>query len=348
VIKQKEEDDESNHLFNIDLIRKRALEKAKLKSDAELGLLNNGSSSNKNKKIENLCDKVNAIILNIDETKNESKTENTDSEIDDAPLAKSETFEHLNVSNSTAKTTTTSPASTKDKELVKKKPQKSSSSSAIKTKLSKLLSPLSNGENQNNSGILKLFSSNSQPSSLLTTNSNIKKSLSEGTSSKKDNQTSFKSYLEIPKLSSHNNNNNDQVDLSKKNNKNEFNAMNVTNSPRLSKNSRTVKLNTKRAQNEEKRLEKMRQDKRLRMSQEIQRKMDEIEAKLYELEQDGVELEKTICFMDETTLTMSSPNTSPKTKSETVSKKEKLEQELYNLIRQKNILNRVENELNIQ
>ena len=104
----------------------------------------------------------------------------------------------------------------------------------------------------------------------------------------------------------------------------------MTHSPRLGRNSRTVK----RQQNEEKRLERLekeKRDKRLRMSQEIQRKLDEVETKLSELEHDGVELEKVICSMDGENR-----------------EKEKLEIKLYNLIHQKNLFQRVENELNIQ
>ena len=106
----------------------------------------------------------------------------------------------------------------------------------------------------------------------------------------------------------------------------------ITGSPRLGRNSRTVK----RQQTEEKRLERVdkeRRDKRLRMSQELQRKLDEVETKLIELEHEGVALEKIICSMDN---------------NENPERKEKLEQDLYNLIHQKNLFTRVENELNIQ
>jgi hypothetical protein len=113
---------------------------------------------------------------------------------------------------------------------------------------------------------------------------------------------------------------------------NSFNALNVTNSPRLARNSRMAKLNSKRQLNEEKRLDKQRQEKRLRMSQDIQRKLDEIETKLTELNQDGMHLEKIIGQVADN-------------RFET---KEKLERELYNIINEKNILTRIENELNIQ
>lgn len=95
------------------------------------------------------------------------------------------------------------------------------------------------------------------------------------------------------------------------------------------------KFNYKRQQNEERRLEKQRKDKRLRMSQEIQRKLDEIETRLDELQKEGVELEKMICAIDSNDLTQHD-------------RKDRLEQELYNLIHEKNLLTRVENELNIQ
>ena len=71
------------------------------------------------------------------------------------------------------------------------------------------------------------------------------------------------------------------------------------------------------------------------MSQEIQRKLDEIETKSAELEHAGVELERHICSID----------SNDSSKSET---KQKLEQELYNIIHQRNLLTRFENELNIQ
>ena len=115
-----------------------------------------------------------------------------------------------------------------------------------------------------------------------------------------------------------------------------FNALNLRHSPCLSRNSRTVKLNTKRTQYEEKRLEKQKRDKRLRVSQEIQRNLDEIENKLDELEHDGVQLEKMISEIGE-----------PRD-SVAMERKEKLEQELYRLIHEKNLLTRAENDLNIK
>ena len=120
-----------------------------------------------------------------------------------------------------------------------------------------------------------------------------------------------------------------------KSNETSLNALNVTNSLRLSRNSCTAKLNIKQLENEEKRLERQRQNKRLRMSQEIQRKLDEIETKSSELEQAGVDLERIICSIDSNDCS----------KSEN---KQKLEQELYNIIHQRNLLTRFEHELNIQ
>lgn len=96
-------------------------------------------------------------------------------------------------------------------------------------------------------------------------------------------------------------------------------------------------------------LEKQRRDKRLRMSQEIQRKLDEIQTRLDELERDGVELEKTICSLDASSLSVShGSDAGATTTRDTLATKEKLEQELYNLIHEKNLLTRIENELNIQ
>lgn len=110
-----------------------------------------------------------------------------------------------------------------------------------------------------------------------------------------------------------------------------FNALNVANSPRLSRNSRRAKLNYKRQQNEEKRIEKQRRDQRLRTSQELARKLDEIGARTLELEKEGNQLEVLISIYDNKK-----------------AKKEKLEQELYNVIHQRNLLTRCENKLNIQ
>lgn len=110
-----------------------------------------------------------------------------------------------------------------------------------------------------------------------------------------------------------------------------FNALNVANSPRLSRNSRRAKLNYKRQQNEEKRIEKQRRDQRLRTSQELARKLDEIGAKTLELEKEGNKLEVLISIYDNKK-----------------AKKDKLEQELYNVIHQRNLLTRCENKLNIQ
>lgn len=124
-----------------------------------------------------------------------------------------------------------------------------------------------------------------------------------------------------------------------------FNSLSLTShSPRPR---RSTRVTSARRRRHEHRVEKQRRDKRLRMSQEIQRKLDEIETRLDELEREGVELEKTICSMDSSgsgepmlaTVATAYPNANTK---------EKLEQELYNLIHEKNLLTRVENELNIQ
>lgn len=113
-----------------------------------------------------------------------------------------------------------------------------------------------------------------------------------------------------------------------------FNALNVTNSPRLSRNSRRAKLNFKRQQNEEKRIEKQRKDQRSRTSQDLQRKLDEINIRSQELEREGQQLELMINGCDK--------------KNKTGEQKMKLEQELYNVIHQRNLLARCENKLNIQ
>lgn len=115
---------------------------------------------------------------------------------------------------------------------------------------------------------------------------------------------------------------------------NSFNALNLANSPRLSRNSRRAKLNLKRQQNEEKRIEKQRKDQRLRTKQELQRKLDEIAQRFVELERDGNHLEEVIGRFDK--------------KSKNDGRRIKLEQELFNIIHQKNVLTRCENKLNIQ
>jgi hypothetical protein len=110
-------------------------------------------------------------------------------------------------------------------------------------------------------------------------------------------------------------------------------------------------VNSARRRRHEHRIEKQQRDKRLRMSQEIQRKLDEIETRLDELEKEGVELEKTICSLDGSFNSPGSPiegATASVASPASPNTKEKLEQELYNLIHEKNLLTRIENELNIQ
>lgn len=122
-----------------------------------------------------------------------------------------------------------------------------------------------------------------------------------------------------------------------------FNSLNLnSHSPRPSRRVVSTAQRRSRHENRLERQEKLRRDKRLRMSQEIQRKLDEIETRLDELEKEGVELEKTICSMEST------PSTPVLEASNSTTTKEKLEQELYNLIHEKNLLTRVENELTIQ
>ncbi len=117
-----------------------------------------------------------------------------------------------------------------------------------------------------------------------------------------------------------------------------FNALTVKKSPVLTRNHTRYShptpnsVNNKRTQMEDLKLEKNQRDRRLRMSQEIQRKLDEVENKIAELEFEGVNLEKSICLLD-----ISESDA-----------KEKMEQELYNLIHLKNLLTRVENDLTIQ
>ncbi len=121
-----------------------------------------------------------------------------------------------------------------------------------------------------------------------------------------------------------------------------FNALSVQRSPGLvrhNNNSRhhhqttsTPGTMAKRLHNDELRLEKQQREKRLRMSQEIQRKLDEVENKITELEFEGVNLEKSVCLMD----------------ADDSDARDKMEQELYNLIHLKNLLTRVENDLTIQ
>jgi hypothetical protein len=86
---------------------------------------------------------------------------------------------------------------------------------------------------------------------------------------------------------------------------------------RFTRNSRSVIKH----QIEEKRLERQRQEKRFRISIEINRKVSELDTRRLELEREGVTLEKRICSLDDDS-----------------EEKEKLEQKLYSLIHQKNLL----------
>ncbi len=113
-----------------------------------------------------------------------------------------------------------------------------------------------------------------------------------------------------------------------------FNSLNVANSPRLSRNAQRAKLNIKRQQNEEKRIDKQRREQRLRTSQDLLIKLNEIGRRKLELEKDGNHLEVKISGLN--SMIKSDEN------------KVKLEQELYGVIHQKNLLARCENKLNIQ
>lgn len=108
-------------------------------------------------------------------------------------------------------------------------------------------------------------------------------------------------------------------------NDNSFNTLNINRSPTLSRSTRKYKQSLKN-------MERQRKEKRLRMSQGILRELDVVLNSITELENDGVKIEQKICSMDDS-------------QSE---EKEKYEQCLYNLIHKKNLLTRVEDELNIQ
>ena len=370
---------EQKIILDCHLIRKRALEKARLKSDEELGLdvpqnikkLIMPLKTAQNEPNRPLKIITSSLHSNLDSylpreaKKFESKTE-TDSENEgdaDAPLAQSETFETLDELNKNEhKLKLNRPGSEQNAQTASNQPANKKTS--IRSRITKFLSPNSpSSKSQSKSpspnpspntsalkklsptgGILKLFNSKSK-SDIKSKDPIDLANFSNALNLNSDSQPEKKKI--IPNLvfdstdsastssSKDYSNSNDEVFDSKPPLNGSFNALNVTNSPRLSKNSRMMKLNSKRQQNEERKLEKQRQDKRLRMSQEIQRKLDEIETKLFELEREGVELEKTIVSMD----------SSDAAQLET---KEKLEQELYNLIHEKNLLTRVENELNIQ
>jgi hypothetical protein len=94
-------------------------------------------------------------------------------------------------------------------------------------------------------------------------------------------------------------------------------------------------LSLKRQQNEEKRVEKQRRDQRLRTSQDLQRKLDEIGQRKLELEREGNVLEMRISSVEVK-------------KGKGGEQKVKLEQELYGVIHQRNLLARCENKLSIQ
>jgi len=356
--------EQSKIIIDCQLMRQRALEKARLKSDEELGVKvpNNIKrlimpiSSLSNKPLEN--DNVNnfrnleivstkTVNTSLEMNKFESKTE-TDSEVEEdkneqitpAPLAKSETFENIDEIKKSA-TFSTSPGSSSSMS-----PSPLSKKQSFKIKISKLLSnsssvsassrstkspspsnPLSLAKKIGGSGILKSIFSPKSTNKILKED-DFKYLTQNNFESKHDLETSVETNASglntSGSCSSLSNLNENSAFIGS------FNALNVTNSPRLSRNTRTAKLNQKKQENEEKRLEKQRQNKRLRMSQEIQRKIDEIETKAAELEQAGDDLERIICS------------------TESIESKQKLEQELYNIIHQRNLLTRFENELNIQ
>lgn len=110
-----------------------------------------------------------------------------------------------------------------------------------------------------------------------------------------------------------------------------FNALNINNSPKLK---RSV-FSRKRVINEEKKMVKQNQDRRLRISQELQRKLDELRNKKDELSKSVAELEKRVSDLDKSSLCYESV-------------KKTLECRIYNLIHCKNMLSRIENELIIQ
>ena len=366
--------EQSKIIMDCKLMRQRALERARLKSDEELGVkipnhikrlimpisslsIEKSTTSEHIRNIELLPGKSSEHSTKMN-MKFESKTE-TDSEKEDgaiaipAPLAKSETFDnmddakkhnnhhHISYSISPASSSSLSASSPVSKKQ------------SLKVKISKFLSPssslspssrstkspsptaLSLAKKISNTGILKsIFNAKSarnkeNDSKYNNTNGNNMDDLAADLNQRMYLETSGDSLNTSGSCSSLSNLNETQGYQGS------FNALNVTNSPRLSRNTRTAKLNQKKQENEEKRVEKQRLEKRLRMSQEIQRKLDEIETKSAELEHAGVELERHICSID----------SNDSSKSET---KQKLEQELYNIIHQRNLLTRFENELNIQ
>ncbi|CAF0965283.1 unnamed protein product [Brachionus calyciflorus] len=135
------------------------------------------------------------------------------------------------------------------------------------------------------------------------------------------------------KLSSSSNESFSDDDLSSSSLIDSFNALNVENSPRL--NSKKSPFYKKRVSNEERKLEKQKQDKRLRMSQELQRKHDELTQKIDEFTITGANLENRINNLDKKSFGY-----------ELV--KKSLESKLYDVRHKKNVLIRIENELVIQ
>ena len=278
-----------------------------------------------------------------------------------APLATSETFENLEDLNTKKPGRNLMYYSQYDCNSAQENSFASLKKPSLKVKLNQLLTPPSTQQKQmstaQSSGILKsLFNSKSSTSreggrkepfdrnpQLIQNDNTNKNNLNK----KKlipdvdlildfSNSSSNTNSPNSTSVSSSNSSLDDfqHVNASRKHSANSFNALNITNSPRLTKNSRMAKLNLKRQQNEEKRLEKQRHDKRLRMSQEIQRKLNEIHAKTNELEREGNHLE----------ILIGNDTSSPRG----LERKLKLEQELYNIIHQRNLLTRCENELNIQ
>lgn len=317
---------EQSGILDLYLIRQQAQQKARLKSDEELGIninenlkkmlsnqkeIQTGTKHENNSKGDDEEDSEDAdddIEINLDDyvlTDDEDIDLSESKLVSPAPLAKSETFEALNDSDYDDINDFIDLSHLNDRKTENEPNHASKIEKALLPK--KVLNPFytSNQINKQQHPLRQ----NAVKKRLIP---NIKFETSSSSSSSLSSSTNGVESLD-----------------------DSFNTLNVSNSPRLSKNSRMAKLNLKRQQNEEKKLEKQKQDKRLRMSQEIQRKQDEIDTKLDELDRSGVELEKTISSID-------------KNDCEQLKRKEKLEQQLYTLIHEKNLLTRVENELNIQ
>jgi hypothetical protein len=283
-------------ILDIFLMRQRAQEKAKLKSDEELGVQMNIPTSVIKKKLAQTGRQTPTIPLETRSKKQadsepEFPSSNSTEKLSDsaekvvknkaaevcvaAPLAKSETFENLD-----------------DESQVERKQAKKN---------------LITKRNEDKFLDERYLSFEKNPP--IVTNMNKKRLI--------------KPCIQLSTSSSESESNASSDDLGRS-----FNALNLR--------QEVMNGGGKRTEQEERNLERQSRTKRLRVAQEIQRNLAEIENKMEELTRDGASLERAISRFGEAKY------------PEQIHHKERMEQELYRLIHEKNLLTRAENDLHIK